>query len=705
MDTSGESAVNNGGEKESDKLLTSHDGDQNETAKSFGTKKENLTVSTASHSSLSRDVPQLKVTEDGGGKVKASAQKRVLKVAVTVMFLIMAVGVIVIWSLHDGSKNDKQAMFFFFHAEDLYLKSDTDLGKTSIEGTMGGQLFVVPEPPYREKDYCASDAKWCFKWKENTILNVDYVDKNNMKCMTVSWKNITSICPTDCYELKIGFWYGMGGQDIWPMHSIAQQYYLPGYDTQHKNVYEFYLLSSHGTSIYITSEDPFILSFNESESSKLCISPAAVGPGSSTSLEYSVCQSNTIRNTHAAMAEMSHRKSDSNEKYNVTSYDPFSWEVGNPEEILNVSKLTNFLDNLIKEGYTCGTVEIGFKWEKNIGDFEIDVGLLKSLNVLKNYKCTFILPVSPVISYLSKMFNIGIKGMMFIQDTYQKSVRLYRYHGIQGALIDMSKKKHRAVITDKLKSIASKIDIAGFKLRRIPVSVHTSDSEGGRFVVSEIYRGWIQAFNDVGKVPVLQNVYRSQDKPLLIEVTSLVETKSVNHSCLENPLPTVFTLGLDGYPYLLSTLSNNNLTSELVIRWLQYSVFFTGLTIPSEALDMNLARFLNKADNFRDSFTLPMMKSLQPDISSHQPILLPLWWYYSRDQNVFTITDQFLFNETILIAPIFCEGQTTRDIYLPEIDGIWSHSATGKDYIGKKWLKNFSVGLDEFQYFRAKMLY
>jgi hypothetical protein len=48
---------------------------------------------------------------------KTSIKQRILKVAVTIMFLIMAIGVIVIWSLHDGGKEDKQAKFFFFHAD------------------------------------------------------------------------------------------------------------------------------------------------------------------------------------------------------------------------------------------------------------------------------------------------------------------------------------------------------------------------------------------------------------------------------------------------------------------------------------------------------------------------------------------------------------------------------------------------------------
>jgi hypothetical protein len=101
---------------------------------------------------------------------------------------------------------------------------------------------------------------------------------------------------------------------------------------------------------------------------------------------------------------------------------------------------------------------------------------------------------------------------------------------------------------------------------------------------------------------MLQNIYRAQDKPSVIEVANTINIKSDNSTCLDNPLPAVFTLGLDGYPYLQSTLSSNDLTSELLIRWMQYSAFFTGITLPSDALYLNLEadNFINKVGKFRD---------------------------------------------------------------------------------------------------------
>ncbi|XP_052099953.1 myogenesis-regulating glycosidase-like isoform X2 [Mytilus californianus] len=648
--------------------------------------------------------------EDPADSEKTSIKRRILKVAVTIMFLVMAVGVIVIWSLHDGGKENKQAKFIFFHANDLYLKIDTGHeDQTSLAGSIGGDLFVVPGSDERGIDKCKSDAKWCFTWKEKTVLTVDYVKRELMGCMDISWQNITSIFPTDCYELKMGYWFGMGGNEKWIANNnpLTEDYYLPGYDKQHGNVYEFYLLSSYGTSFYIVSEDPFRLRLNETDDTKLCISPVPVGPRMYTSLEYSICQGDSIQNTHTGASLMSHRQSTGSNKVNITPYERFSWSVGNADELLNVTKVTDFIEKLKKRGYQCGEIEIDFKWEIFEGDFEFDSNIKNTLNILKNHDCQFILPISPVVSYMSKLFDYGVKNELFVKDLYQNTVRLYNYGDIQGALLDMSVENTRDIMKEKLKSLANIINISSFKLKKIPVSVHTAAGNGGKFSVSGIFRGWINVIESLGKIHILENVYRAQDKSVLIEVGSSISHNTLNQSCLSNPLPTVFTLGIDGYPYLLSTVSKNNLTSELFIRWLQYSAFFTGLTLPSDTLFMrNGTRvFVTKVKKFRDGFVSQIIRSLQPDVSPSQPILLPLWWHYSSDEKVFAIEDQFLFNETILIAPVFCAGQITRDIYLPAIDGIWSHQPTGKNYNGNKWIRNFNVGLDGIPYFKAKNVY
>lgn len=53
--------------------------------------------------------------------------------------------------------------------------------------------------------------------------------------------------------------------------------------------------------------------------------------------------------------------------------------------------------------------------------------------------------------------------------------------------------------------------------------------------------------------------------------------------------------------------------------------------------------------------------------------------------------------DDILIAPVLEEGQTARNIYLPE--GKWIDQNDGQSYEGPLWLNNYAAPLDVLPYF------
>jgi hypothetical protein len=85
---------------------------------------------------------------------------------------------------------------------------------------------------------------------------------------------------------------------------------------------------------------------------------------------------------------------------------------------------------------------------------------------------------------MSSMFDTGMRNNMFMLDMYQNSVRLYNYDDVRGALLDMSKESVRTFITDKLRRLSKIMDITSFKLKKVPVSLHTSNADGGKHVIS-----------------------------------------------------------------------------------------------------------------------------------------------------------------------------------------------------------------------------
>ncbi len=68
--------------------------------------------------------------------------------------------------------------------------------------------------------------------------------------------------------------------------------------------------------------------------------------------------------------------------------------------------------------------------------------------------------------------------------------------------------------------------------------------------------------------------------------------------------------------------------------------------------------------------------------SNQQPMMRPLRYEWQDDLEVIDIEDEYLFGESLLIAPILEENKKTRSLYLP--DGEWFGLFTGKHLKGGK---------------------
>ena len=79
------------------------------------------------------------------------------------------------------------------------------------------------------------------------------------------------------------------------------------------------------------------------------------------------------------------------------------------------------------------------------------------------------------------------------------------------------------------------------------------------------------------------------------------------------------------------------------------------------------------------------------------PIIRPLWWIEPTDEKTWTIDNQFLIGNNLLVAPIVEQNQTARDIYLPK--GQWFDELRIKNITGPKLLENYKIELDEIPHF------
>ncbi len=57
---------------------------------------------------------------------------------------------------------------------------------------------------------------------------------------------------------------------------------------------------------------------------------------------------------------------------------------------------------------------------------------------------------------------------------------------------------------------------------------------------------------------------------------------------------------------------------------------------------------------------------------------------YQDDENVYNITDQYLFGNSMMVCPVTTKGAQTRTVYLPK--GKWTTYWTGKTYTGHQYV-------------------
>lgn len=81
---------------------------------------------------------------------------------------------------------------------------------------------------------------------------------------------------------------------------------------------------------------------------------------------------------------------------------------------------------------------------------------------------------------------------------------------------------------------------------------------------------------------------------------------------------------------------------------------------------------------------MPYLYTLfQQAARSGAPIMRPLYYHYAQDEQACDVEDAFLVGETLLSAPVYEQGATSRRVYLPA--GTWIDFWNGKEYPGGGW--------------------
>lgn len=156
-----------------------------------------------------------------------------------------------------------------------------------------------------------------------------------------------------------------------------------------------------------------------------------------------------------------------------------------------------------------------------------------------------------------------------------------------------------------------------------------------------------------------------------------------NHSIwchLQMAIPQICNLGMSGMPYVGTDVGGfgSDTTPELLSRWVQvgcFSPLFRNHSAKGSRFQEPWVFGKEVLDIYRKYVKLrykllPYFYDLFHEAEkSGLPIMRALVLHYEDDTNVQNLNDQFMAGESIVVAPVVCQGQTMRMVYLPE--GQW----------------------------------
>ncbi|MBO4291801.1 MAG: hypothetical protein J5898_07830 [Lachnospiraceae bacterium] len=166
------------------------------------------------------------------------------------------------------------------------------------------------------------------------------------------------------------------------------------------------------------------------------------------------------------------------------------------------------------------------------------------------------------------------------------------------------------------------------------------------------------------------------------------------------------SMGMCGIPWWNSDIGGflfgdieSDYFRELIVRWFQFGVFcpimrlhgarkkqsdyverHPGIIEPSggdneiwcfgEANYPVLKGLIELRERLKD-YTCKYMDEAS---ETGAPVMRPMFWEYPEDETCYTLEDQYFYGSDILFAPIYSQGCTQREVYLPE--GVWINALT-----------------------------
>ena len=484
-------------------------------------------------------------------------------------------------------------MEFDFQTGLYFLSKDrTVYLRGSLPDTLHIQMNGAPSP-------CAvfnASKEFCAMWYGQVKLEVVYSQDQHASCYSVAWQPTTQdYQPQTCFSLADYKWYGgsLLHDQTWPLNSANvpfQPYmtqdlrYYAGEENVFGNVLDWFWISSAGIAIMVDHSFPIHVSVNQSKDNLLCLYSTSENR---PSLKYKICKSDHIRKIHRYVISQMVTLPKSLPLGEFFSK-PFWSTSPYFNDSLNQDKLHKFgvdINDHNFPGHILEMLDSSLKVYRKVPfDKKRYANIHQVIMYLHDYKFKVYMPVSLFVS-THESLN---KSRLMVDSGGNALVTTWNDQDVN--LINLLDSKTFDWFTETLQTMKSQFSLDGFRflggesMYWMIRNMKTVDIDKYSIKLNRMMEALRQtSLSSFGS--------RSQSGANFI-ILSSVESSWGTKGGLSSVIPSAFTLGLLGYPFVIPNVIggpghkvqiNTSHTEhkipdrELYIRWMGLSAFMPGM--------------------------------------------------------------------------------------------------------------------------------
>ncbi|XP_023697933.1 SITS-binding protein isoform X1 [Paramormyrops kingsleyae] len=678
--------------------------------------------------------PIPEVTWDTGLKEMNETWKGAIACFGVAIFFVMTIGIIYWQVVDQPNKNwilrgSFSGMIWERRSNSLVIQTASE-DKTFVEIYVGDMGTPDNDVPFVRNLCWYNKTEFCYTWDSVADLkvSVESDEESEMECYRITW--IPLHCHVelkDCFSMANVSWYGGAGvhAQSWPINAVnvSMQPFtvsnLKDNPLGYGSVLERYFLGSTGVAVLVDPEVSLHVGVDSQQQYCLRTPPNA----EQLPLQYMVCVGPNAKVVHQeAVRQLS------NHKRVLPNMDilrsPF-WKL-----LVNVDsgrklerELRSFSNRLKRHHLGEGIITLNEHSTYLLSSMQEQAEKMMFKRQTRNVRLVQFLNISvtlsPFLSVDTPQFHNSLQEGT---EAYWLTLPVAQ-HGRLVPLLTQWKGKFcvKLNITNPAAVNWFLNKVGGLHARLGMEYVILEGGEGNPFeeqamqtpkaLAGDEYIGLLAGVAaKIGDTAIVTSGTRSSHVPLFIRMNPLHNDWS--YSGLKGLIPSVLHYSLLGYDFFIpdavgGSLSRNLFTDEeLFIRWLEIASFLPTITfqIPPWVYGDNQVLNLTRVYIAKhQAFVVPLIVKYAKKWKEQQsPIYRPLWWISPDDPITFTIDDEFLIGDEVLIAPVTEKGALHRNIYLPGNGLKWEDQNNSLVFDGGTLLESYPVGLEDVAVFMRR---